>query len=226
MVTTINFNTTDKDIDYRVKSKLRNFHLPEFNTYINTERLSYGNYKIVSSVLIFDLPAIKTCLNSSKCAATCYARKAQKQYNRTRIKRETNLWLFEYKPELLFNLIVKQIKESNRKIVRLHSSGDFHKQSYIDFWNKIIKQFPDVKFYTYTKVENILDFSVIEQNKNFNLITSFINGELNYGTPDYILSMKEKYNSFICPATTNSGVKCGRECNYCVENKNVVFKQH
>ena len=225
MITTINFNASKESCDFYKPSSTRKIHLNEFNTYINHKRLTNGNSKLVN-ILIFDLPAVRTCLNSSTCAATCYAVKAQKQYADTKIMRDTNLWLFNNREELLFTLLTKQIKNAKTNVIRLHSSGDFFNQKYIDFWDKIIRLFPNKKFYAYTKVENILDFSNITKNKNFNLISSFINGQLNYGTHDYVESLHEQYGSFICPASANGDIKCGRECNYCVTQSNVVFPIH
>lgn len=193
--------------------------------YLNNKRLVRGNYKL-KNMLVFDIPAVKTCLNCGTCKKTCYALKAQNQYPNVKIFRYTNMFLFTDDKELLFNLIVKQLSTTKMKMVRLHSSGDFFTQSYIDFWDKIIGMFPKIKFYTYTKVENILDFSGIEKNKNFNLISSFIDGKLNYGSLEYIKKMEVDYGCYICPATINSDVKCGKDCNYCVSNKNVVFLEH
>ena len=44
-------------------------------------------------------------------------------------------------------------------VVRIHSSGDFINQNYLNMWCNIAKKFPHFKFYAYTKVNNILDFS-------------------------------------------------------------------
>ena len=225
MITTINFNDANNGINFYVPSITRKTYLPEFNTYINDKRLSNGNSKLVN-ILVFDMPAIKTCLNSSTCAATCYAVKAQIQYGNTRIMRDTNLWLFHNNENLLFDLMVKQIGNAVTNVIRIHGSGDFFNQKYIHFWNRIVKMFPNKKFYAYTKVDKILDFTNIQKNKNFNLISSFINGQLNYGTHDYVETLQNEYGSFICPASASTNIKCGRECSYCVTQSNVVFPIH
>jgi hypothetical protein len=222
----VNFNNS-KEINFFEPSNGRSIKLNELGAYVNEKRMSTGNSKLVD-ILIFDLPAGKTCMNSSSCISTCYAMKAQRMYHLTRITRETNLYMYYKERELLKSLLIKQISKSKNNVIRLHSSGDFISQDYINFWNEIIKVFPNKKFYAYTKVDKLLDFSTITKNKNFNLISSFINGELNYGSKGYIEYMVQTYNSFVCPAAASkdSDVKCGRECNYCVENKNVVFPIH
>jgi len=210
-------------------SKASNSRTIKYNgMFINEKRLTIGNNKLSKNMFIFDLPAVKSCLNSKDCASSCYALKAEKQYKYSALFRATNFDMVKNNIELLRSLLIDQLKKSNKKIVRIHSSGDFYNQEYIDMWHDVISMFPNIKFYTYTKVENILNFSEILENSNFNLINSLIDGKLNYGSLDYCNSMVKKYNSFICPATIKSNKKviCGENCNYCVSNKNVVFVQH
>ena len=210
--------------DYTKKTSTRNVRYE--NLYISPKRLVKGNTKLYN-ILIFDLPAVKSCLNCSSCASSCYAVKAQRQYVDTRIFRDTNLHLFLHNKELLFDLIVEQLSNTKVTTVRLHSSGDFFSQSYIDMWDKIIGMFPNIKFYSYTKVEKLLDFSNIEKHKNFNLILSFIEGNLNYGSIEYCKELNAKYGTFICPVTNGvKDIKCGKGCNYCISNKNVCFVEH
>jgi hypothetical protein len=97
-------------------------------------------------------------------------------------------------------------------------------------WDRIIKRFAYIKFYTYTKNFN-LDFSEIEKNKNFNLIRSLItiNNEtfINYGDKNHI-EMLVKNGCFLCPATIkeNDKIVCGEDCSYCVTGKKVCFNRH
>lgn len=209
---------------FKEKSNIRSLFYNGF--YFNPNRLVNGNSKL-HNILIFDMPAVKTCLNCNDCKNRCYALKAEKQYTNTKIFRETNFFMYSNSPELLKNLITEQLKMAkNINTVRLHSSGDFFSQSYINFWDDIIKMFPNINFYTYTKVEKILDFSNIEKNKNFNLISSFIHGKLNFGSLEYCKELKQKFNTFICPATQIENIKCNKDCKYCIKNKNVCFVEH
>ena len=214
-------------VNYLEKTKTRPYKVVLLDTeiYVSTNRVVTGNSKLVN-ILIFDIPAVKTCLNCSDCASTCYARKAQYQYTDTRVFRETNLELYNNHRDWLFDNIVSTLEKTKMTTFRMHSSGDFFSQEYIEFWAKIVAKFPKIKFYAYTKVEKMFDFSNLTNLDNFNLILSFIDGKLNYGSHEYCYEMQEKYNSFICPATANSDVLCGRECTYCVTQNNVVFPIH
>lgn len=195
------------------------------NKFINPNRMGEKNSKL-KNMLIFDLPAVKSCHNHSECSKTCYALKAQRLYPNVNNFRNENFDMAKNDLLILDKLIRTQLDKSNKKKVRIHSSGDFFSQEYINFWYNIIKDYPKVKFYTYTKVEKLFDFSKIEGLNNFNLILSYIDGKLNYGSIEYVEQMKKEYNSFICPGTKFKNIKCGLNCNYCVSNKNVVFIQH
>jgi len=190
--------------------------------FITPKRLTNGNEKL-HRVLVFDLPAILSCPNCKDCKKTCYAVQAQKQYADCRVFRNTNFYFATFETEKLQSLIVDQLKKAKINVVRIHSSGDFFSQKYIDMWTAIMKQFPNKKFYAYTKVEKLFKFKKLF---NFNLITSFINGKLNYGNIEYCNELKKRYNAFICPCGIDKNVKCGIDCNYCVTNKNVCFLQH
>ena len=188
--------------------------------------LQAGNKKLSRDILIFNLPPGKSCLNCKECYKTCYARKAYKQYPNVKISWNYNLELAKNDPEKLFNSIVNQLKSTKKNIIRIHSSGDFFSQDYIDLWEKIIKSFPDKRFYVYTKVNKLLDFSNIRKLNNFNLIKSFIDGYLNYGSIDYCNKLVKNHGAFLCPATKGKGIRCGQDCNYCINNSRPVFIEH
>jgi hypothetical protein len=214
-----------------------NYQIDDLSIYINPNRLTTGNSKLID-ILIFDTPAGSvegsgTCRNCDACSDTCYARHQQLQYPNTRIFRLINQYLMEYDPKTLLKLIKTQMSNirKNIKTFRIHSSGDFINQSEIDFWNKIIKEYSDIKFYAYTKVEYLDDFTEIESNFNFNLIRSFIEfqGELylNYGSLDYVAKLAKKINGYVCPATIpDSNIKCNKGCKYCINNDKVLFVIH
>ncbi len=190
--------------------------------YISPKRLTNGNIKL-HKTLIFDLPAVLSCPNCSACKSTCYAMQAQLQYADCRVFRNTNFHMAMFNLPLLKKLIVAQLETAVCNTVRIHSSGDFFSQAYVDMWESIIKLFPTKKFYAYTKAEKLFNFAKLS---NFNLITSLIRGKLNYGGINYCNMLKSRYNAFICPCGINNTVKCGIDCTYCVTNKKVCFLIH
>jgi hypothetical protein len=59
------------------------------------------------------------------------------------------------------------------KAVRIHVSGDFFNQDYFDAWLLAAQNFPDTKFYAYTKSLNLWVARLNMLPPNFTLIASF-----------------------------------------------------
>jgi hypothetical protein len=55
-------------------------------------------------------------------------------------------------------------------VVRLHDSGDFYSQEYLDAWKKIAQALPDMVFYAYTKSLHLDLYS--DKPENFKLVQS------------------------------------------------------
>jgi len=194
-------------------------------------RMKRGNTKLYN-MFIFDLP---TSVCSTSCVG-CYAKKAERMYGNTVNWRNLNLdvasdtKVFKKLIGLQLNSEI-DLKKNKIRVVRLHSSGDFFSQLYINTWSEIIKKFSHFKFFAFTKVLNKFDFSGLTKLNNFNLIDSYITIDekkyLNYGSLDYIDKLQAMDNElFLCPATTDSAVKCNKDCTYCQTNNKVLFKQH
>ncbi len=208
--------------------------------YINPNRLSRGNVKL-HEVWIFDLSSGSvenggSCHNCTDCQKDCYSRQQEIQYKDTRAFRLVNLYLLKFMPLVLREMIENQLQASTKpyKTLRIHSAGDFYGNEEIVFWNAIIKNHPEMKFYAYTKVDHLFNFDILTNHKNFNLISSLIeddegNRHLNFGDLDYIKNLAKKTNGFICPATmkeTKGTVKCNKNCKYCINGNKPIFLIH
>lgn len=188
--------------------------------------LKNGNKKL-KNMLVYSHAPIKGCLDCSSCASTCYAVKSYKQYPNVKSAWDRNLKLVKNNLDVFKVQITKELVKTRKKTVRIHSSGDFISQAYIEAWAEIAEGFPEISFYTYTKSMGRFDFTSLKNLSNVNIIDSFLpNGLKNYGSLEYCLEAEKKYDSFICPATLDKNVKCGEGCNYCVQNNNVVFLEH
>ena len=193
-----------------------------------SDLLSYGNDKLSSNIAIFDLPAIETCLNCGDCKHDCYAMKAQRQYPDTYTKRALNYYIAEKRPYTFEALVVCQLAYKPRPYVRIHSSGDFFSQEYIDAWARIVATFPEIQFYSYTKVDHLFDFSNLTSLSNFNLVRSVLPcGSQNFGPKKDIIHLAKKHKAAVCPyGLINQKVKCGDKCRACMTREHVVFLQH
>ena len=186
-----------------------------------------GNKKL-KNMLVYSHTPIKGCLDCSSCASTCYAVKSYRQYPNVKTAWDRNLDFAKNDVDTMAVHLYKQLKHTKQRVVRIHSSGDFISQAYVDMWCDLIETFSHIKFYTYSKSTERFDFSRINSLPNFNLVNSILpNGAKNYGSLEYCNEAKTNFNSFICPATIKgSDVKCNEGCDYCVHSKNVVFIQH
>lgn len=184
-----------------------------------------GNLKLSKKVGIWTLPAgQEVCGRECK---GCYALKSQRQYKNAYAYRMRN-----YEASKL-DTFVSDIDLKKCSIIRVHESGEFYSQEYIDKWVEIAKNYPTTIFYAYTKRLNDFDFLKLEALPNFVLHNSLYGGVINYGKD--ISTQAEKFGGFVCPLTQKHNGKdwhgkCGDECTWCMEKCNqgtpIFFEQH
>lgn len=198
--------------------------------------LSKGNSKLADHVGTFSIIASKEVCGR-ECPG-CYAIAEQKRWKGTVVKGRNNR-LDISKSDLFVDQMITEIKKSKFKYIRLHGSGEFYSQEYINKWVEIAKEIykfnPNIIFYTYTKRKNDYDFSIIENLDNFIIHNSIVEDDnrsyINYGTLEYLNKIKR--DTFICPVTTMDeklDKQCGNSCTWCMEPCNkgtsIVFKVH
>jgi hypothetical protein len=124
---------------------------------INEKRLLSNKNIKLNGIFSFSLPAILTCNKKyiKHCSKYCYALKIGKLYPQYNVKMNYNY--NESLKDSFIERINRELRTASRYI-RLHVSGDFYSQEYLDKWVNIAKSNKGNIFYTYTK--NIdLDFS-------------------------------------------------------------------
>ena len=170
--------------------------------------LKYGNAKL-HNTLVFNLPAGKSTCNR-ECPG-CYAIKFQRLYPNVLPYRNRMLEASQ-QPDFVAR-ISADISSCRKpfKFIRIHESGEFYSQQYIDKWQSIAEAFPQYTFYAYTKRIKDFDFTSISSLPNFVLIDSLIHGGLNYAKSTSLSS-----SVFTCPATASKTVRCGQSCTYCM----------
>jgi hypothetical protein len=110
-----------------------------------------------AKVVSFNLPAAidfsvngakhNTCPKAGACKAVCYARQNTFVYPDAIRVRIDNLWS-TMRPTFVDEMAEEIGKATH---VRIHDSGDFYSQQYLDSWIAIARKRPDVVFYAYTK---------------------------------------------------------------------------
>ena len=142
-----------------------------------------NNAKLGNNVSILNLPPIKTCVNCSTCAGSCYA---MFRYQYPNVQKRWNRNLEMTKADNFVELSTIELKYKATPIVRFHESGDFYSDEYIDKCFDLAVANPQIKFYGYTKNKNALRLNALA---NVNIIYSFVDtniGEVrNYVTQEY-----------------------------------------
>jgi len=122
--------------------------------------LSDGNLRM--KIPTWSIPAEITCPGSTTtCRNYCYAKKAERTYRNTRLSRIRNL--NDSKRKDFVSKMIPLIERKKSKYVRVHESGDFYSQIYLDKWIDIANKFPEKTFLMYTQNYK-LDYSKIPDN--------------------------------------------------------------
>jgi sulfatase maturation enzyme AslB (radical SAM superfamily) len=180
-----------------------------------------GNTKLGSHTHMFNLPATHEVCN--RLCAGCYAAREQVRFPSVLKARQSRLEA-ALKPDFA-SRIKSELSKLRKppKFFRLHASGEFISQSYIDAWLDIASSFPSITFYAYTKRLADFDFTALSNLPNFVLINSLHFGKLNYGSLD-----QAPADAFICPSSDT--IKCGLQCQYCMtkqaQHESVYFIKH
>lgn len=159
----------------------------------------------------------------------CYAKTGNYRYQtvknalgvRTLLAREHLSWLEK--------AIRAQIIVENIKTVRIHAAGDFCNLEYALMWARIARDFPDVTFWTYTKVKAFE--GLFDKLPNANIVKSVIPGVgLNYGHCDYIINTFKALKGanktvHICNCGVDKNQHC-TNCKGCSKNEYVLFIEH
>lgn len=100
-----------------------------------------------------DINGVNSCPGALACRGVCYAKQGTYLFKNVKEARFFNLSA-SFSPDFRDMLVWDLISIThNGKIncVRIHDSGDFHSQSYLDAWKDAARFFPHVTFYAYTK---------------------------------------------------------------------------
>ena len=179
-----------------------------------------GNNKLDKSIAIFNLPASQEVCG--RICKGCYAIKAQVLYPTVMPSRTKKLEAS--KSTSFVARTVGALRKLASPRVRIHESGDFYSQEYVNKWVEVAQAMPDITFVAYTKRMSDFDFKTMRSLPNTIIINSLFGKKLNYGP----LSKAPK-TATLCPAS-----KCGSECNICydlsnktkLETDGIFFKAH
>lgn len=137
---------------------------------------STGNEKLKKlDTISFNLPAFRSadgfhvCPKAGACATLCYARQGRFMMPAVAATREFNLAVVRGNLDDFVAMASADLARIKNKIVRVHDSGDFFSQEYMDAWFTLARLHPKKRFYAYTKSLH-LDRS--RKPRNFQIIQS------------------------------------------------------
>jgi hypothetical protein len=190
-----------------------------------------GNSK-VGEVLTFSLPSQITCPGMSVwCQKRCNINKLERLRPSCRKAYERNL-LFAKNPKL-FSEIVKLSLANDIPGIRIHVSGDFFCEEYIDSWVQICSAFPQTKFWAYTRswtVPKLL--TTLEKLRLISNVQLFGSTDPSMSLPPVnwrvaFVNKDMRASGLCCPQQEDRLSSC-LKCGYCFrkEKGNVIFKVH
>ena len=125
-------------------------------------------------VFNFGIPAYKsasgklTCPMADECVKFCYAKKGAYIWSNVQPAFENRYQLS--KTNYFVGAMNDEIKRKKPDYVRVHDSGDYYSKAYLQKWIQVAIHNPEVKFYSYTNmVDMILNTSLPD---NYDIIFS------------------------------------------------------
>ena len=125
-------------------------------------------------VFNFGIPAYKsasgklTCPMADGCVKFCYAKKGAYIWSNVKPAFEKRYQLS--KTDDFVDAMYKEIVKKKPDYVRVHDSGDYYSKKYLNKWIDIALLFPEVKFYSYTNMIEMMLYTDLPS--NFDIIFS------------------------------------------------------
>jgi len=194
---------------------------------INKKKLlKNGNSKLGPKVLTWSLPPITTCRPSTWCIKNCYAQKGTFRFKNVKEALDRNL--IASKQEDFEEKVIGQINRAQTRFVRIHVSGDFYSEEYIDKWINIVQACKQSIFLFYTRRSDFIT-KIEELSKEPNVAAfESLDETMNQRLMSFIPFATVEDSAFDSLADRKCDMGCA-ECNYkCWTNvgKSVMFKKH
>jgi hypothetical protein len=189
-----------------------------------------GNKKL-KNIASFSLPPVQSCLNHKHCALKCYAQKAYKAYPNVKKAYNRNYQIVKNDLDDFKSQMMEFLDSYEKQYFRIHVSGDFFSQEYLDTWLEICAKYPNIRFLAFTK-----SYWLKYENKTGNLSIVFSTFDTMPENTDNKLS--EKYGFPIARAgainpASEKYIDCLDDCSKCKScwhlsetGNNVFFKYH
>ena len=111
--------------------------------------------------------------------------------------------------------------------IRIHAVGDFFSWEYVCMWHDIVRDFPAMWFWTYTKTDYESAFDDLQ---NGNIVRSMVDGAYNFGCCRHVMELYDRLvkrgkRVHICRCGIDDEQHC-EGCHKCSESEYVLFVEH
>jgi len=198
-----------------------------------------SNSKLGKHIGSFNLPAVSTCPGrTNECEKVCYATSGFFMFPKIKKIFNDNFNITESKD--FVNIINEELKNPKLQIIRIHASGDFYSEDYINKWNEIIKANPNKKFWAYTRswrIKNLISsLESLNKNPNLQLFASIDSESESENVPSFMRKafLKQSFSdtpksSAQCPNQKNKEITCAK-CTFCFKEvkskQDITFRIH
>ena len=117
------------------------------------------------------LPAYKSksgkviCPMADACIKFCYARKGAYIWSNVNKAHEER---YEFSKTAMFvPVMIAEIKKKRAQYIRVHDSGDYYSPMYLAKWFEIARALPEVRFYSYTNMVDLVQNVNVPDNFDF-----------------------------------------------------------
>lgn len=178
-----------------------------------------GNSKLGNEVYCFSLPPGKTCTPSDWCLKgldgkpACYA--MRNRFKFSNVKKSLQRRYEASKRADFATRVVGELKKAMPRFFRIHVSGDFYSEEYINKWVEICQNCPEVQFRTTTRRRDLLN-PMLELNSLPNVV---VRESLDPSIPEPRMGLKiaalrslkeaELRKAYVCPQHCP---ECGYKC--------------
>lgn len=188
------------------------------------ELLKNGNEKVGKKVKTWSMNTSTCCCH----CADCYGEKGCYNFPSVKASLEFRTTLARVYMGFLERALTAQCETfKDGTEIRIHVVGDFFCLEYVQMWKRIVKKFPELIFWTYTKTEYDDAFDKYD---NANIVKSIVNGELNFGECSHVMRLYEELKTqgksvHICRCGVDDEQHC-EGCHKCSISEFVLFLKH
>lgn len=137
------------------------------------------HFSTLPGTKVYNLPGLGKVKGTCSCdCKDCYGKKGCYRYTSVQISLGIKTVLARKYQPFLENAIRAQIEADGIRLLRIHATGDFIDDNYTKMFKRIVRDYPDVTFWTYTKTNHEHAF---DEFLNANIVKSCLPKAYHYG---------------------------------------------